>query len=93
MSAVNRTQYGIASGTAATGRVLGGQIISMTIVALFLAGLLGNETIDEASIAGFMQVVKYGFITFTLISLVGIYFSYQRGVKFDVRSQRILISK
>lgn len=78
MSAVNRKQYGIASGTAATGRVLG-QIISMTIVALFLAGFLGNETIDEANIAGFMQVVKYGFITFTLISLVGIYFSYQRG--------------
>ncbi|MBZ0242703.1 MAG: MFS transporter [Bacteroidales bacterium] len=78
MSAVNRTQYGIASGTAATGRVLG-QIVSMTIVALFLAGFLGSEAIDEVHVDDFMKVVKYGFITFTIISLAGIYFSYHRG--------------
>jgi len=78
MSAVNRTQYGIASGTAATGRVLG-QIVSMTIVALFLAGILGSEAIDVTHVDDFMKVVKYGFITFTVISLAGIYFSYHRG--------------
>ncbi|MCK9450138.1 MAG: MFS transporter [Bacteroidales bacterium] len=78
MSAVNRTQYGIASGTAATGRVLG-QIVSMTIVALFLAGILGSEAIDAAHVGDFMKVVKYGFITFTAISLAGIYFSSHRG--------------
>lgn len=78
MSSVNRTQYGTASGTAATGRVIG-QIVSMTIVALFLASILGTEVIDVAHAADFMKVVKYGFTTFTLISIVGIYFSYQRG--------------
>ena len=78
MSAVNKTQYGIASGTAATGRVLG-QIVSMTIVALFLAGFLGSEAIDAVHVDDFMKVVKYGFITFTVVSLAGIYFSFYRG--------------
>ncbi|MBU1368184.1 MAG: MFS transporter [Bacteroidetes bacterium] len=79
MSAVDRNNYGIASGTAATGRVLG-QIISMTIVALFLSGFIGHEAIEAVDDHLFMQVVKYGFICFSGISLIGIYFSYQRGI-------------
>lgn len=78
MSSVDKNQYGLASGSAATMRVLG-QIVSMTIATLFFAAMLGGEAVEQVSDALFLKVVKWGFISFSLISVLGIYFSYNRG--------------
>lgn len=78
MSSVEKYQYGFASGSAATMRVLG-QIVSMTIATLFLAGMLGSRSIETVSDPLFLKAVKWGFISFSLISIAGIYFSYYRG--------------
>ena len=78
MSSVNRTQYGQASGMAASMRVFG-QIVSMIIVTLFIASLFQGKSINTVSDTVFLAVMKWGFMTFALISLVGIYFSASRG--------------
>jgi EmrB/QacA subfamily drug resistance transporter len=78
MSSVAKTQYGLASGSAATMRVLG-QIVSMTIATLFFAGMLGGQAVELVPDDLFLKVMKWGFISFALISIVGIYFSYNRG--------------
>ncbi|MFN2396351.1 MAG: MFS transporter, partial [Bacteroidales bacterium] len=80
MSSVDKTYLGLASGTAATMRVVG-QITSMTIATLFFAGMFGTQTIELVSNDLFMNAVKWGFLSFALISLAGIYFSYKRGSK------------
>jgi len=78
MSSVDKTQYGLASGSAASMRVIG-QIISMTIVTLFFAGLFDGKAIDAVSDTLFLAAMKWGFISFSLLSIAGIYFSYNRG--------------
>ncbi|HPE85778.1 MAG: MFS transporter [Bacteroidales bacterium] len=78
MSSVDKTRYGVASGSAATMRVLG-QIISMTIATLFFAGFLNNHPFETVSDHLFMKVIHWGFMTFAILSTTGIYFSYYRG--------------
>ncbi len=78
MSSVNKKQYGLASGSAATMRVLG-QIVSMTIATLFFAGLFQGKAVEHVSDASFMKAVNYGFFSFAAISILGIYFSAYRG--------------
>ena len=78
MSSVNQFQYGIASGTASTMRVIG-QIISMTIATLFFAGIFGKQAIETVSDTLFLKAVKWCFISFSFLSVAGIYFSYYRG--------------
>jgi EmrB/QacA subfamily drug resistance transporter len=78
MGSVQKTQYGLASGSAATMRVIG-QITSMTIATLFFAMLFGGRAVEAVPDDLFMLSVRYGFSSFFLISLAGIYFSYNRG--------------
>jgi EmrB/QacA subfamily drug resistance transporter len=78
MSSVDRTRYGSASGSASTMRVVG-QIISMTITTLFFAGIFGHDAIKTVPDYLFLKALHFGFVTFTLISIAGIYFSYYRG--------------
>ncbi len=78
MSSVQKNQLGIASGTAATMRVVG-QIVSMTVATLFFAGIIGNQAIEAISAELFLKTMKWGFLSFTLISSTGIYFSFTRG--------------
>jgi MFS family permease len=78
MSSVKKTQYGQASGTAASMRMIG-QIFSMTIATLFFAILFDGETVSEVSVPTFLSAVRRGFATFALIGFVGIYFSSARG--------------
>lgn len=77
MSSVDRSQYGQASGSAASMRIIG-QIISMTIVTLLFAGMFGGNGINEVTNSIFLKAMKWGFLTFAGISLVGIYFSVKR---------------
>jgi EmrB/QacA subfamily drug resistance transporter len=78
MSSVEKNQYGLASGSAATMRVLG-QITSMTIATLFFAGFIGNQAVVAVSDDLFLKAVKWAFISFTLLSTAGIYYSFNRG--------------
>lgn len=78
MSSVEKHQYGIASGVAATMRVVG-QMVSMTIVTLFFSLYIGTTQISLVSDAVFLSTLKWTFIAFTLIALTGIVFSYSRG--------------
>ena len=78
MSSVGKTQYGQASGTAASMRMIG-QIFSMSIATLFFAILFGGEAVSEVSVPTFLSAVRWGFTTFAFIGLVGIYFSTARG--------------
>lgn len=78
MSSVDKSQLGLASGTAASMRVLG-QIISMTIVTLLFALLFSGKAIDIIPHHLFLKAMKLGFIIFAIGSLVGIYFSLNRG--------------
>ncbi len=78
MSSVQKNQLGLASGTAATMRVVG-QIVSMTVATLFFAGILGNQPLESVAPDLFIKVMKWGFLSFTLISSTGIYFSFTRG--------------
>jgi len=80
MSSVDKTSLGLASGTAATMRVVG-QIVSMTIATLFFAGMFGSQTIELVSDDLFLKAIRWGFLSFALISLTGIYFSYNRGTR------------
>lgn len=78
MGSVERTQYGLASGTSSTMRVLG-QIVSMTIVTLFFTFYFGDKSVEHIEIDTFMKVVRGGFSVFAAINFAGIYFSYARG--------------
>ncbi len=78
MSTVERSQYGLASGTAATMRVVG-QIVSMTIATVFFALFMGNQAIESVADSQFLKALRWGFLTFALVSTLGIYFSYYRG--------------
>ncbi len=86
MSSVNKHQLGLASGSAATMRVIG-QITSMTVATLFFAGIIGNQAIETVPDNLFLMAMKYSFISFSLLSAIGIYFSYNRGkINRDVQS-------
>jgi len=78
MSSVERNQLGLASGISSTMRVVG-QIVSMTIVTLFFAAFLGQKVMESVDKLTFVSVIHWGFITFAIIGLSGIYFSYSRG--------------
>jgi len=78
MSSVSQNQYGTASGTAATMRVIG-QIISMIIATLFFSSLFGRQPVETVADSVFLKAIKWGFICFSAISVFGIYFSYYRG--------------
>ena len=78
MSSVPRTQYGLASGTAASMRVVG-QIVSMTVVTIFLAGILGKEAVETVPSEVFLKALSWAFVSFTIIAMPGIWFSSMRG--------------
>lgn len=78
MGAVDRSQYGLASGTSATMRVVG-QIVSMTVATLFFSAFLGSQAVASVPDYLFIRAVRWGFLTFSIISIAGIYFSYNRG--------------
>jgi EmrB/QacA subfamily drug resistance transporter len=78
MSSVQRNQLGLASGSAATMRVVG-QIVSMTIATLFFAAMFGGQAVEAVSQPVFLTAMKWAFVSFSILSVAGIYFSYNRG--------------
>ena len=78
MSSVQKNQLGIASGAAATMRVLG-QITSLSIATLFFALLFGQKAVEVVSNTVFLQALHYAFYCFTALCALGVYLSYSRG--------------
>ncbi len=78
MGSVDRSRYGLASGTAATMRVVG-QIASMTIVTLFFASWFGGQAMGDVPAALFLGAMKWAFAAFALICSLGIHLSCSRG--------------
>ncbi len=78
MGSVDKKFYGIASGTVATMRLLG-QMISMAIAMVVFAVIIGRVEIDPSNYASFLKSVKFSFVIFTTMCVVGIYFSFTRG--------------
>lgn len=78
MGSVDKSRYGQASGIASSMRIFG-QIVGMTIVTFFFAFHFGSDAVTEVNDDIFLTAMKWGFVTFALISVVGIYFSFTRG--------------
>lgn len=78
MGSVERRQYGLASGTVATMRLLG-QMVSMTIVTVLLSLFLGREAIAPENYPLFVSSMRVCFGLFVVLSLAGLLFSLCRG--------------
>jgi EmrB/QacA subfamily drug resistance transporter len=78
MGSVERKQYGLASGTVATMRLLG-QMCSMSIATLFLSVFVGRVEIRPDNYPLFLQSMKSCFVFFVILCVIGIGFSLFRG--------------
>ncbi|MBU0479706.1 MAG: MFS transporter [Proteobacteria bacterium] len=78
MGSVERKQYGLASGTVATMRLLG-QMCSMTLVTVFLTHFIGREEIRPGNYALFLESMRMCFAFFVVLCSIGIGFSLFRG--------------
>lgn len=78
MGSVERKQYGLASGTVATMRLLG-QMCSMTIATVFLALFIGREEIQATNYPDFLKSMRFCFAFFVVFCIAGIAFSLFRG--------------
>ena len=78
MGSVDRKQYGLASGTVATMRLLG-QMCSMTLVTLFLDLFIGKNEIRADNYPLFLASMRICFAFFVVLCGIGIGFSLFRG--------------
>jgi EmrB/QacA subfamily drug resistance transporter len=78
MSSVKARDYGVASGTIGTMRLLG-QVFSMGIATVLFAVLIGREQITPGLHDEFMTAVQLAFGIFTVLCFLGIWASLARG--------------
>ena len=78
MGAVERKDYGIASGAVATMRLLG-QMVSMAIATVVLSMLIGHRAIGPDSYDRFLSSARVVFTLSVVLCSVGILFSMLRG--------------
>lgn len=78
MSAVGRTQYGVASSMVATMRSLG-QVSSMGFASMLLGIYVGTNRIAEGFQAEFMDAAHIAFVVFSVLCLAGVFASLVRG--------------
>ena len=78
MSSVERRHLGLASGSAATMRLLG-QMFSMGIVTLIISLLIGRTAIIEAIYPRLLTTIRTAFGLFSLFCFLGIFASLSRG--------------
>jgi hypothetical protein len=78
MGAVERRQYGVASATLATMRLVGG-MLSMGVATLVFSILIGNAKITPAGYPLFIKSVKVCFAIFSALCVSGVFFSLARG--------------
>ncbi|MGZ4904103.1 MAG: MFS transporter [Halobacteriota archaeon] len=78
MSSVESRFYGVASGTVATMRTIG-QVVSLALVELIFALIIGQTVITPNSSALFLQSSQLAFSLFTVLCFFGILASLARG--------------
>ncbi|NYT06392.1 MAG: MFS transporter [Methanomicrobiales archaeon] len=78
MTSVHPRQYGVASGTVASMRLIG-MMFSMGVVMLIFSVLIGRVTITPEYFAPFVESVRIAFAIFAVLCAAGVYASYQRG--------------
>jgi EmrB/QacA subfamily drug resistance transporter len=78
MGSVEKRFYGVASGSVATMRLLG-QMLSLGIVTLMFALLIGRAQITPELHPVFLVSFRYALLVFFGLCLGGIYFSFSRG--------------
>jgi hypothetical protein len=78
MSSVESRFYGFASGTIATMRTIG-QVLSVAIVELIFALVIGRAAVTPESSQLFMQSNQLAFALFTVLCFFGIFASLARG--------------
>ncbi|MGZ4885321.1 MAG: MFS transporter [Halobacteriota archaeon] len=78
MSSVERRFYGLASGTIGTMRTIG-QVLSLAIVQLIFALIIGQAVVTPESPQLFMQSNLLAFSLFAVLCFVGIFASLARG--------------
>ena len=78
MGSVTKEQYGIASGAAATMRLMG-QMTSMAIATVALALLVGHEAINPENYDRFLLSIRIVFTLSAVLCGAGVYFSLFRG--------------
>jgi len=78
MSSVDKRHYGVASGSVATMRLLG-QMLSLGVVTLIFALLIGRVQITPEQHPAFLMSMRYSLFVFFGLCLCGCYFSLSRG--------------
>ncbi|KAF1083892.1 Antiseptic resistance protein [Sporotomaculum syntrophicum] len=78
MGSVDKRNYGIASSTLGTMRLVG-QAVSMTIATLIIAMFIGNVEFNQADVGLLTRSIKTAFIVFGVTCLAGIFSSLARG--------------
>ncbi len=78
MSSVKPVEYGTASATLGTMRLVG-QTMSMGITLMIFAIFMGKGERDLANINGLLTSIHYTFLTFAVLCFIGIFLSMKRG--------------
>lgn len=78
MSSVKPPEYGMASATLGTMRLVG-QTMSMGITMMLFALIMGHGEKHDDDINGLISAIHLSFLTFALLCLIGIFFSLKRG--------------
>jgi MFS family permease len=78
MGSVEKRQYGIASGSVGTMRLLG-MVFSMGVATLLFSVFMGRVQITEAVFPFFMKSIRTAFLFFGCLCLAGIFASFTRG--------------
>ena len=77
MSSVEKKYYGIACGAIGTMRMIG-QMMSMSIAMMLLSLFVGREAITPSTYPGLILAIRTGFLTFAILSALGIFASLAR---------------
>lgn len=78
MSSVSKQFYGVAGATVSTARVIG-QTLSIGIVMLVFATMIGHVEIGPGNLGALMMSMRVLFGFFAVLCVLGIYFSLARG--------------
>lgn len=78
MSSVDKSQYGLASAILGTMRITG-QMFSLGIAMLFFSIIIGKQVITPANYQILIKSIKFCFLFFSILGIVGMFLSYVRG--------------
>jgi len=78
MSSVEKRNFGIASASVGTMRLIG-QVLSLGIATMFIAVYVGSAEMSSELAPEFMKAFQPGFITFSILCFMGVFASLTRG--------------